>query len=332
MEASNTVACACGLAYVGEVTQLCPIERADRLERAEVDCRDGGRWWGVVSKADGWRVGALARVFLPDALLPETDEFAFMAKYHHRVRVQKLRGVPSEVLIMPWGASASVCEGPGLDITGREQVRKFEKPQAPVGSARVRTFPVFIPRTDEPNFQKARPLVWAMRGKRVYITQKLDGCSMTIYRRGEHVGVCSRNQEIERDESVWWNVAVETGLIHDLPDGYAVQGELVGPGIQGNPLGLSAPAFRPFQVYNIDARVYLNMLDFLAFCGAHGLSAVPCVPKDTFESDDELRALAEQQVYPNGAPAEGIVVRPQHETVVNGERCSVKVLSLVYKG
>lgn len=328
-----------GLAYLGVIVTLAPIPNADRLLSAEVECGTaGGRWWGVVSTADGWATGMYARVFLPDALVPQTDEFAFMARYRYRVKVQKLRGARSEVLIMPRRGVAPEHDSVGDDITAVEGVRKFEKPQpGQQNSARVRTFPVFIPRTDEPHIQRARHLLEVMRGQPVAITQKLDGSSMTLYHHLGHIGVCSRNQEIEPDDSAWWRVGGP--IAHRLPEGVAVQGELVGPAIQGNPLGLDAQAFMAFSIYDITARRYQDFESFQSFCQGADIPMVPYMGTwHIFNFDDlelfetELLAIAEAQSYPNGQPAEGIVVRPMTEQVMGVERVSLKVLNPLYKG
>jgi RNA ligase (TIGR02306 family) len=103
------------------------------------------------------------------------------------------------------------------------------------------------------------------------VTLKLDGSSMTVFARkdkdtGEiQSGVCSRNLEFKVDESNAGNsfirVAIESNLLavvqrlaHSGVE-IAVQGELVGPGIQGNQDQLHT---HEFYVFDIREGCYLS--------------------------------------------------------------------------
>ena len=88
------------LAYVGQVITVYPIHGADRIESLEVVCGKGGRWRGTAKKSE-FAVGELCEVYLQDALLPQTERYAFLEQRGWRVRMMRLRGVPSECLIMP---------------------------------------------------------------------------------------------------------------------------------------------------------------------------------------------------------------------------------------
>jgi glyoxylase-like metal-dependent hydrolase (beta-lactamase superfamily II) len=53
---------------------------------------------------------------------------------------------------------------------------------------------------------------------------------------------------------------------------------------------------------------------------------------ETFDlSDDEALRRYAERTYPNGATAEGVVIRPTQEMQVNGERLSFKVINLLYR-
>lgn len=98
------------------------------------------------------------------------------------------------------------------------------------------------------------------------ITIKLDGSSMTAYHRDGDVGVCSRNLELKTDESNKDNTFVrmfyDGGLNWALPalakdfGNVAIQGELMGPGIQGNREELKDFKFFVFDVFLIDHSRY----------------------------------------------------------------------------
>ena len=106
-----------GMAWTGKIQRLSPIPNADFIVRAVVDCGLGGRWVGVVRKEDiaDWFTPVV--VFLPDAVVPETPELAFMEKNNWRVRPMRLRGCPSEVLIMPAAALGVDFVRFGIDVT-----------------------------------------------------------------------------------------------------------------------------------------------------------------------------------------------------------------------
>jgi ATP-dependent RNA circularization protein (DNA/RNA ligase family) len=56
---------------------------------------------------------------------------------------------------------------------------------------------------------------------------------------------------------------------------FAIQGELIGPGIQGNIYKLSKPEFHVFDVYNIQAGEYLKPMFRRALIERMGLNHVP---------------------------------------------------------
>lgn len=98
------------------------------------------------------------------------------------------------------------------------------------------------------------------------ITVKLDGSSMTAFHYNGEVGVCSRNLQLKTDECNKDNTFVrmfyDGGLNTALPalagefGNIAVQGELMGPGIQGNREELKDFKFFVFDVFFIDQGRY----------------------------------------------------------------------------
>jgi len=74
------------LAYLGQVIHVYPIPDADRIESLEVVCGKGGRWRGTAKKAE-FAVGELCEVYLQDALLPQTERYAFLEPRGWRVRM-----------------------------------------------------------------------------------------------------------------------------------------------------------------------------------------------------------------------------------------------------
>lgn len=319
-----------GQVYIGQVISVSSIPNADSIEAVEVVCGVGGKWRGVVPKGQ-FVIESPCQVYLPDSLLPQTSEFAFMEKRQWRVRMVRLRGCPSEVLVWPQTIDGRL----GEDVTDQAGVTKYEKP-IPLSMAgeMAGPFPGFIPKTDEPNYQRVPEMMEAMKRLRWYATVKLDGASGTVYLKDGHLGVCSRNWEMkDTDNNLFWKCVKDTNL-QGIPEGYAVQFEAVGPGIQGNPAGLPQAQPFAFQAYNIQDRYYLDYGTFFDFCKFYCIPTVEEIGGDLhiFDTDDSLLRYAEG-TYDNGKPREGVVIRPTKEVQmsVTGERLSFKVINLQYR-
>lgn len=315
------------LAVIGRVTQTRAIEGADRIQQAFVDCADAGCWSGVVGLEVS--VGQAVTVFLQDAVLPPDPRWAFMARHKWRVRMARFKGVPSECVIVPGAPDMTA----GIDLTEALGVTKYSKP-IPAGMAgdAVGTFPSFIPKTDEPNFQSVPELVEALRGKPYEIRLKCDGSSCTVWLDDDgELHVASRNWELREftatgAENVYWRAARKYDW-SQLAPGIAVQFEVVGPGVQGNPMGLKELEGRAFTGYDYltHRRVWAKSIEGIA--ESVGIPLAPVVEYgDVFDlGPDDLRDIADSQKYQNDKPAEGVVIRSLDHTI------SFKVISLNYK-
>jgi RNA ligase (TIGR02306 family) len=314
-----------GLVYVGKIICLEAIPDAHFIVSATVVCGVGGKWVGVVRKSD-FCVGDLCLVYMPDALVPERDEFRFLEKDGWRVKMHRFRGVPSEVLIMPTNLRFSV----GTDLTIISGVTKYYKPIPPhlQGIAKG-PFPSFIPKTDEPNYQSNLDLVEALHGKPFYVTEKADGSSTTAYRYKDEFGICSRNLELERDmKNGYWKVAEKYQLEEQLREGYALQWETCGPKIQSNPMGLDAIDGFAFSGYKIDEHRYLEEEEFYDLCDELAFPTVRYV-LNGHAFDKEIVHTLGEGTYDNGKQREGVVVRSKKN--VGHAPISFKVINLNYE-
>lgn len=107
----------------------------------------------------------------------------------------------------------------------------------------------------------------AKRDAKYEVSLKMDGSSMTVFGRQNgpevEVGVCSRNLELkvneENADNTFIRVALQSGLLGVLEDlaregrEYAVQGELMGPGIQENREQLRTHQMYVFDVQDLAA-------------------------------------------------------------------------------
>ena len=323
------------LAVIGKVVEATPIEGADFIHSLKVVCGKHGLWRGV-SKKD-IKVGDLVAVFFQDAVLPSDDpRFLFMASRHFRVSMCRFKGAPSECLIMP---NDSGVDEIGADITEIYKVTKYEK-QLPLGMGGdiIAPFPTDrCPVTDEVNFQQVPELVHKLAGNPFYISEKVDGTSCTAWVDDNGLHVCSRNYELAEfsksnpeKTNIYWRMAREYSLDR-LPKNIFLQFEIVGPGIQRNPMGLEHNEIRVFSGYDSVKRKYISVQNLICLCDLHKptlptVNIIVDFPLGLFRIPDVegLQKLAEIK-YKNGNWAEGIVIR--------GLECdwSFKVINLMYK-
>lgn len=325
-----------GMAWTGRIESVEPIPGADRIQRAEVDCMEGGTWTGVVpTSASG---GDKVVVFMPDAIVPRVPPLEFMEKHKWRVKMQRLRGCPSEVLIVPFGDLFFPDMDPSpRDVTNLLGVLKYEKPvPGKVSNGEPKgSFPQFIPKTDEPNFQKCGRFRSDLDGVECYIATKYDGTSQTFFHRNGEIGGCSRNLQLrDTPDSTVWQIAHRHSLPEKLPimGNLALQWECVGPGIQKNPLNLKEIEPRLFDIYDIDAQEYLDFAQMFDIGKQLGLPIVDhWHTLGQFWSSEDLRSMAAGRYRESGANREGIVIRPLRTRRVCGSRVSFKVINLDYK-
>jgi RNA ligase (TIGR02306 family) len=322
------------LASIQIIADLRPIPGADRIEAATV------LGYQTVVKKGEFRPGDLCVWHEPDTIVADRPEYEFLRKQGFRLKVARFKGQVSQGLAMP--PSALGLPGglqPGDDVTSLLGIIKYEKPVPANLSGLVKGgFPGWLVKTDEPNLRSYPEALAEFTGRRCVITQKVDGTSGTFYRRQGQFGVCSRNLELLEDAtSTFWRVArqfkIEEALA-TLDGDFALQGEVHGEGIQSNHLRIRGVSIAAFSLFDIIARQFLGHAELASFCQKTSVPMVRPIWEGDFQFTlDELVALANQQEYSPGNPAEGIVIRPVEEarsqTLPNG-RLSAKVPSESY--
>jgi len=323
------------LVTVQAIQELKPIEGADRIEVARVK-----GWWVVVRK-DEFPVGAKVLYFEIDSLLPIKPEYEFLLKGSKpkkmlvegkevegiRLKTIKLKGQISQGLILPLPVELSDKQE-DEDVSELLGVIKYEAPVAScLAGVAKGSFPSFIPKTDEERVQNMKNLF-----DNFYVTEKLDGTSVTFYKKDGVFGACSRNLELVEGDTTHWKLAKKYDLVNKLPEGLAIQGEIIGEGIQGNPLKQTGQDVYIFSMYNIKSGGYLPYGALTGLCNSIGIKTVPVVD-DNFQLP---KSIAELLVYADGKSAlnqecdrEGVVIR--HKTKTNyKEGDSFKVISNQY--
>jgi RNA ligase (TIGR02306 family) len=134
-----------------------------------------------------------------------------------------------------------------------------------------------IPKTDQERIQNCFQEIQDKGDVTYEVTMKLDGTSCTIFRWEDELRVCSRNLELKINDENKDNTLVAMALkIGDrIPNGVAVQGELMGPSIQGNREGFKEHRFFVFDIYDIDNQFYIDSISRRIACKNYGLDMVP---------------------------------------------------------
>lgn len=320
------------MATLRRIDSIRPIEGADAIETAII----GG--WTVVVKKGEFYVGELAIYCEIDSWIP-TEIAPFLSKGKdprefngvkgERLRTVKLRGQLSQGLLLKAAPvdNAAFCNSgihfpcvEGLDLSDRFNIQKYEPPVPAQLAGQVKgMFPSFIPKTDQERIQNLTEelKVWNEKNFLFEVTEKLDGSSMTVYVNGEDEGVCSRNLDLKRDEKVtFWKVAIQEDLIakiRSLGVNLALQGELIGEGIQGNKYAIVGHGFFLFDVYDIDRKAYLNPDERQALAKSLGITHVPVINNNSLLNgmgvEDLLFAAEGKSALNDKTEREGLVFK-----------------------
>jgi RNA ligase (TIGR02306 family) len=164
------------------------------------------------------------------------------------------------------------------------------------------------------NFPEILP---SMSGKKVYVTVKEDGTSFTSYSKDLLFGVCSRKLDLlETEDNTYWKMARKYDLeniFKRVGKNVSIQAEVTGPGIQKNKLGRTELQLGVFDVFDIDNQRYFDYDDQVSFCKTYGLPRVKDyyvgIWKDEWKTLEDLLKIANELMYDNGTPAEGLVFR-----------------------
>ena len=154
-----------------------------------------------------------------------------------------------------------------------------------------------------------------------YVTEKLDGTSVTYYLNNGEFGVCTRNLELlETEENVYWKVAREGRIEEKLRafgKNMALQGEIIGSGVQQNIYSLKTQEVLFFTVRFIDENKKANLAEFLGVLKALDLKMVPMVDNDFDMQNKTLKDLLDFADRPSllnpKADAEGVVFRSKEK-------------------
>ena len=345
------------LASVQLVTNLTEMEGYDNVVMARV------LGWNVIVRKGECSVGDKVVYFEIDSLLPEDNPaFDFLKNSKGKIKAlkpKKLRGYVSQGLVLPISILPEGEYEEGQDVTEILNVKKYEpeiKFTIGTGNRPINTkpYPNYIPKTDEERVQTIPEFLKKCAGHEFVVTEKLDGTSFTAFIRDGEFGLCSRNLQMPYDgTNLYGMVAINYDLENKFKEirdriGYdfALQGELIGAGIQKNKYRLQEHEIRWFNLFNIDRQKDIGFYfgdtdefrDFKGITLGHmcswlDMQSVPIIDS-SFTMIDDVDALVEMasgksKLYPE-QEREGLVFRAKHNSELSkfGSRVSFKAISL----
>ena len=335
------------LATIRRISKIKPIPGADAIEVASVD-----GWKAVVKKgefSEGQRVLYIeCDAFLPEGnnawqFLVDKQPTEFNGQRGHVLRSVKLRGQLSQGLILSMEDAelGIIRHWSDEELDERLGIKLWERMvHASLAGQVAGNFPTHLfPKTDQERAQNLTDKIFGeWKDLKWEITTKLDGSSCTV---AVHEGVnyvCSRNVwlKIEGNEgNSFVDIAVKSGLLDALAEfdkegrPLAVQGELMGPGIQGNQERLQHHKLFIYDIYDIKAQRYLGcferceIVNELYDLGVEGciendlVAEVPVIEEAVtlarhgIRNLDDLLAFADGPSLNRSALREGLVFKSQ---------------------
>ena len=367
------------LASIQKIISLTPIPNADRIELARV------LGWKCVVKKGEFKVGDKC-VYIEIDSIPPSDNPVFDFLKHSngkmdRVKTIKLRGQISQGLAMPVNLFKGLEKyDVGDDVTKVLGIKKWEPDlrnclspdKNPLYMRRFHNrrlkwlynkpwckmfdkwlyvksrakFPSFLNKTDETRVQVLGDMLEKYKGTECYVTEKIDGQSITIWFDGHSkMHVASRNYEIlDKEDYMWAAVGcenVETKVrecfYHLRPRYFFLQGELIGPGIQANRYNKITYFIYFFNSGFYDSgKVQYNSIDtLLGLSDQVHLRTVPML-NDNYKLESDIDSIVEMSRGKSvllDVPREGIVIRPKKNIYDNqiegmvGNRISFKAIN-----
>ena len=313
------------LASVQTVKAIKQIEGADRIEIVQI------LNWDCVARKGEYQVGDKVVYFEIDSLLPDIPAFEFLkgsswsqklSKY--KISTHKFRNQISQGLVIPISQAVEIYDQinpdyadtalpeemmnpvEGTDLTELLKIEKYEPSVSNGALGDIIHHEWYIPKTDEERIQVCAtdvlPAYMNSEQDDWYSSIKLDGTSCTVGLFDDAFLIGGRNQ-FYKDENMYTttvNKYFKNGAKEKFENYRAIngiyvafQGELCGPGIQGNKLGLKEKEWFIFNAFvsktgKNGSYVKCDLLYMLKLCEEFGLKHVPLIDaEDKFKFDPE---------------------------------------------
>lgn len=299
------------IARVVVVSEVGPIAKADRIEVATV-----GGWKVVVRKGEFAR-GDLGIYFEIDAFLPEgvgawqylIDDRAheFDGRRGHVLKSKTMKKQTSQGYLMPLaGLVGTALESrigslrPGDDVAEALGVVKYAPALPEELLATARGYPPGLIRgTDQERIQNLTEEldVWRSAAACWEATEKLEGWAAAYALIDGEFHACSSGLDfLPNPDHFFWQVAAELDLeakLRSLGGGdFVLQGELIGPKLEGNNYLLKAPQFHLYRAYDVARGHKFRPAERRLFAKDHAIPCVPVVEEAfTIDSSTTVEAL-----------------------------------------
>lgn len=314
------------LARIETIVSVSPIAQAEAIEVSHV------AGWAVVTKKGEFKAGDRALYIEIDAFLPDgqpawqflVDRVAhdWQGQRGHILRTVRLRGQISQGLLLPLSAiDPQLAAAPaGEDLAQRLGIRKWERDIPPDMVGRMRgAFPSRVSKTEQERAQNLpeQLALWAGQQRVWEISEKLEGQSCTFAWLEDGLHVCSKSVDfLETPDNLFWQFARSLRIEEQLREHFggrllAIQGELVGPGIEGNIYRFKEHRFYVFGVYDVRTGLKVSpdersrILQMLQLPGVPILGSLTLPVQDTLE---HLLGLAQARSAIADVEREGIVL------------------------
>ena len=292
--------------YVRKMASVQTIAEVKSIPEADKICAYRVNGWWIVDQVGKYQVGDRVVYAEPDSWMPSTLA-PFLTKPGHfpkvyngvegeKLRTIRLRKQLSQGLLLPLSTITDVMLeiagkpmggfiSEGEDVSELLGIVKWEAPPEFTSADARGTFPSFIIKTDQERVQNCfRDMEEHFEHETWEVSEKAEGSSMTVYVRDSEVGVASRNLDLkESEDNTFWKMALQLGLkekLIQLGANIAIQGELCGPGIQGNIYNLTKHMFFVFDIFDIDNFAYFSPYVRREITKALGLTDVPVLEKE----------------------------------------------------
>lgn len=322
------------LASVQEIIKIVPLENDQHLEVAKV------LGWEIVVNKNEFNVGEKVIYFEIDSQLPDDRWCKDMEFYDYRVNSVIVSGKLSQGLIKPITLIKNHENfNIGDDVTEILEVCKYDEEEKSQNRIDKGEFPVHaVPFSDEPRVQSEPKYLELFKNKPYVATIKYDGTSSTYLLNPDdedELWVCSRNQLIDpKKKNDYWKIAEKYKIkekLQKFPD-YAIQGEIYGPGIQKNLLGVKDKMLAVFTIYSKSQRRCLDYDEMVEICEKLELPFVKVLERgECFNyTIDELFELVKGNYEGTSNQREGIVFRLTRNWYRPNVRASFKIISNDY--
>lgn len=327
------------LASIARIKSSVPVKNTDRLDVTRME----GKGWNVITGRGEFAPGDLVVYFEIDSCLPIEDRYEFLRdrclknyregqeiiKQVFRIRSMKLRGIYSQGLILPLSSFPEIKDPrEGDDVTELLHVELFGdleqrlNPTYHLSGEVAGDFPDWLEKTDEERIQNLTELFEneGVRNTEFEVTEKYDGASGTFVYAPEFSSdpffVCSRNIRLkDTEDNVFWTISRKYGIKEKLQKiydengvSYAVQGEVVGPGINSNRDKYDEVDYFVFRIKNITENRWLTPEERYVFCEKNGLKHVRVIDKamKVFSRFFNIESLLDfVEVYKDGKTERG---------------------------